>query len=74
MMNEAEHLQWCKDRALKYIEKNDLDGALASMGSDVLKHPETEHHVSTNQLGFIQWVNGLLNTKEKMRDWIEGYN
>ncbi len=37
----AEHLAWCKTRALEYVEGGDLAGAIASMMSDLTKHPQT---------------------------------
>jgi len=41
-MNRQEHVQWCKDRALQYVNKGDLTGAVTSMLSDLSKHPETK--------------------------------
>ena len=37
----AEHLAWCKRRAMEYVDAGDLSNAVASMGSDLSKHPET---------------------------------
>ncbi len=73
-MTRAEHLRWCKDRAVEYIDRGDLQGAFASMVSDVMNHPETEHHATTNQLGMSQMMAGLLGTPAAMRHWILGYN
>lgn len=73
-MDRAEHLQWCKDRAIAYIEQGDLRRAFASMCSDVMKHPETQQHKDTNLLGMSQLASGLLSTAEEMRRWILGYN
>ncbi len=73
-MDRAEHLQWCKDRAIEYVEVGDLHQAMASMCSDVMKHEETGSHQTTNGLGIAQMMNGFLNTPAKMRKWIEGYN
>lgn len=33
MESRAEHLAWCKQRALEYADRGDIAGALASMGS-----------------------------------------
>ena len=71
-MTRAEHLAWCKERALEYVEAGDLTGAFASMTSDLNKHPETEGHTGT-ELGFMQIMVGGLNTPAEMRRWIEGY-
>jgi hypothetical protein len=37
-----DHLAWCKERALAYVDRGDLVNALASMGSDMRKHPDTD--------------------------------
>ncbi len=71
-MNRAEHLQWCKDRALVYVDSNDLDQAFASFSSDMEKHPETEKH-SALELGAMLLFGGHLDTPGKMRKWIVGF-
>ena len=40
-MSRADHLAWCKKRALEYVDRGDWVQAVASMGSDLDKHPET---------------------------------
>lgn len=39
--SRAEHLAWCKERALEYVERREYANAVASMLSDLRKHPET---------------------------------
>lgn len=73
-MTRSKHVQWCKDRALEYIKAGDLQGAFASMSSDITNHPETQQHATTNQLGMMQLMGGMLDTAEKMEKWITGYN
>lgn len=68
----AEHLQWCKERALEYVDAGDLNNAFASMTSDLTKHPETVGHGGT-ELGMMLLLGGHLDTAAKMRDHIEGY-
>ncbi len=41
-MTRSEHIEWCKKRALEYADKGELLTALASMASDLNKHPETQ--------------------------------
>ena len=41
-MTRDEHLEWCKKRALEYLDEGDLQNAFASMGSDLSKHPDFE--------------------------------
>lgn len=72
-MNRAEHLAWCKQRALEYCDANDPNQAWASMASDLGKHPETENH-SAIALGMMMMVAGLLRTEPEMRKFIEGFN
>ena len=72
-MNRDEHVQWCKDRALEYVDQGDLSSALASMGSDLDKHPDTEGHAGI-QLGMMQLINGMLDTPDQMRKFIQGFN
>ncbi len=73
MITRAEHLAWCKQRALEYVEAGDLQGAFASMGSDLRKHPDTADH-DAQMLGMMLMMNGHLDTQAKMRDWITGFN
>jgi len=71
-MTENEHLAWCKKRALEYVEQGDFPQALASMGSDLNKHPETAGHVGIS-FGIILMMNGKLNTALEMKKFIEGF-
>ena len=72
-MTREEHLAWCKERALEYVDRNDLDNALVSMLSDLGKHEETENHIAI-QLGVMMQMGGQLGTSEQMRKFIEGFN
>ena len=71
-MNREEHLRWCKDRALEYLP-DDPQEALASMFSDLGKHPETEGH-SAIGLGVTMMMGGYLRTADQARKFIEGFN
>lgn len=73
-MNRSEHLAWCKRRAMEYVNAGDLNQAFASMCSDLMKHSETASHQSTNELGMSMLASGMLNTRQKMTEWIQGYN
>ena len=73
MKSRNEHLTWCKKRALEYVEAGDLHRAFASMASDLGNHPETEGHAAI-QLGMMLMMGGNLNTPQKMREFIEGFN
>jgi len=72
-MTRDEHLEWCKERALAYVDAGDLTQAFTSMASDLKKHPETENHAGI-QLGMMLLMTMQLNTSGQMRDFIQGFN
>ena len=72
-MTRSEHLAWCKERALEYANMGEFQSAVASMGSDLRKHPETERHAGI-QLGVMLMMGGMLNTEQKVVEWINGFN
>lgn len=72
-ISRAEHLAWCKQRALEYVDAGDTANAFASMGSDLGRHPETADHLGI-QLGMSLLVSGHLNRPDQMRKFIEGFN
>lgn len=71
--SRAEHLAWCKKRALEYCDIGDVNQAYASMGSDLGKHPETANHAAI-QLGMMLLMGGHLSSLMEMRKFIEGFN
>ena len=73
METRSEHVAWCKQRALELVDAGDLNGAFASMGSDLNKHPETQNHAGV-QLGMMMLMGGFLSTPQEMRKFIEGFN
>lgn len=72
-MTRAEHLAWCKERALEYCDAGDPEGAFASMASDLRKHFETENHAGI-QVGMLMLMNGQLGSPHQMRKFIEGFH
>lgn len=66
----ADHLAWCKRRANEYLDAGKIREAFASMASDLNKHDETRGHSAIN-LGML---GGELETVEKMREFIDGFN
>lgn len=72
-MTRAEHMQWCKDRALEYVATGDLDEAMASMLSDLGKHAETQQHPA-GQLMLEMRTTGHLATAHEMQEFINGFN
>lgn len=67
----AEWLQFAKLRALRYLAERDLDGALASMGSDLNKRDDLRPHPSVMFLGMSHVMRSDV---EGLRAWIEGFN
>ncbi len=72
-VSRADHLAWCKLRAMEYVDNGDNQQAFASMGSDLGKHPETAGHAGI-ELGMMQLMGGQLETPDAMRSFIEGFN
>jgi len=70
-MTRDENMKWCKERALAYLPGSPED-AVASMSSDLDKHPETR--------AVNDWIMslGLMYLMNKdiagVRRWIEGFN
>lgn len=71
-MTKSEHIKWCKDRALKYLDVGDLQNAYASMVSDLSKHKHTEGHIGIS-LGMAEMTAGRLSTLSGMKHFIEGF-
>lgn len=72
-MNRSEHLQWCKNRANKYLENNETQKAFASFQSDMSKHPDTADHMAL-EMGAMLLLSGNLSSVYQMREWINGFN
>jgi hypothetical protein len=70
-----EHLAWCKQRALEYIDRGQVNEGLTSMMSDMRKHPETESKSGAlDQLTVGLMMIGALSTPDQARKHINGYN
>ncbi len=72
-MNRQQHLDWAKQRALEYVDGNDLTAAFSSMVSDLGKHDELCDHVAI-ELGLMLLISGNLSTNRDMREFINGFN
>ncbi len=69
-MTRAEHMKWCKERALAELDRGDLGAAVASMGSDLGKHDETESLTKLTMIGLMEAMNGNV---DGVRRWITGF-
>ena len=71
-MTRSEHLQWCKERALEYVEQGQLADAITSFASDYGKHEECgEINPHLMSAGIMSAMN---NDSAGVRRFIEGFN
>jgi hypothetical protein len=74
MTTRAEHMKWCKERALEYADAGDAGNAIASLRSDLGKHPDTAASAEiVDDLMMPLLLNGHLEGGE-LRKFIEGFN
>lgn len=74
MMTRAEHLKWCKDRAIQEMDySGNISQGLTSMMSDLGKHPETAGH-SGIMLCTAMMMSGQLKTRQDAVNFINGFN
>lgn len=72
-MSREEHLAWCKQRAHEYLSSGDVQNAVASMMSDLQKHPETVQQGS-GILGMLGLQTAASGDIEAARRYIDGFN
>lgn len=72
-MTRKQHLEWAKQRALEYCDQGQTLDAFKSFMSDMSKHDETRNHIALKLMTELM-ANGNLNTPEKMREQIAGFN
>ena len=72
-ISRADHLQWCKDRALKYVQQEDWNRAIESMMSDLGKHPETKLTPAEQQV-LLTPILFMQTEEQKLIEWINGFN
>jgi len=70
-MTRDEHLEWCKKRARAYLDQGDLENAIASMGSDLMKHEELAGICSKLMPLALLYV--VERDLEGAKRWIEGF-
>ena len=74
MRTREEHLAWCKEDAMQYVEAGDYQGAVTAMLCDLDKHPETASlgNGVLAQLGIVTLLNNP--TRESVTRYIQGFN
>jgi hypothetical protein len=68
-MSRQEHLAWAKQRALEYVDRADLVGAISSMISDLGKHTRLSMPPHVAAIGMSACASG----SEAVRGWIDGF-
>lgn len=75
-MTRAEHLQWCKDRALEYLDPGEdysPQEAVTSMLSDLNKHPDTS--IASDGILTMLGLKAIQSgDREEARRFIVGFN
>ena len=74
MMTREEHLAWAKKRALEYVDAGDLEQAINSMGSDLMKHPDWASSKLVEAMVYIAHIGGRHKGPDAIRRWINGFN
>lgn len=74
-MNRAEHMAWCKQRALEYVDAGKNVEAVTSMVSDLRKHDETRDHAAIALVIPLMAIGEFdSHQTERTRRFIEGFN
>ncbi len=71
MKTRAEHIEWCKQRAREYLDRDDAEQAILSMASDLGKHPETKN---MEFVAGLMVMAGMKGTIAAARKFVEGFN
>jgi hypothetical protein len=70
-----QQLDWCKTRALAYLQEGDIRQALQSLGSDLRKDDSTSAAMDFFAQTYIPLLQaGQLSTVEQVRKYIMGFN
>jgi hypothetical protein len=70
-VNAAEHFDWAVGRAIEYVNAGDGGNALASLVSDLNKHPDTRG-ILTADLQYLFLGEALIGGAQGARRFIEG--
>ena len=70
----SEHMTWCKQRALEYVDSGDLINAIASFASDIRKDECTDTATNAMLVAGIGIPLASAGDVAGMRTFIEGFN
>lgn len=74
MRTRAEHIKWCKERAIEEMDgTNKPTSAIISMMSDLRKHPETNSEILIALCGMQLMSNPGMSRQEAI-NFINGFN
>ena len=75
-MTRQEHMDWCKKRAMEYVNQGDLINGVTSMMSDLEKHPETASKPGSVlvMLGLMAAQQAQQGDREAVVRYIKGFN
>ena len=73
-MTRNEHLAWCKERALKYLDAGDVRQGFTPMLSDLSKHEGTRDHIGGKIGVQFMLLPGWIDNPVEVRRWIVGFN
>jgi hypothetical protein len=69
-MTQDEHLVWCKQRALEYLARGEVQNAIASMMSDYNQHPDCKMNPILQSVGLLAAMHDDVHAA---RRFIEGF-
>lgn len=73
--SRKEHIEWCKQRALEYLDQGDAQQAVTSILSDLSKHPGTKSSLTfAQQTVFIKGLALVDASPDAVRRFVEGFN
>ena len=73
-MTRSEHLQWCKDRAVAYLNEGQIAEGIASFTSDMRKHEETKATLNNGLSMPLIMQATMSNSGTECIKCIEGFN
>lgn len=71
MKTRDEHLEWCKEQARVYLDQGKVADAIASMCSDLGKHPDFVG--IAEKMGPLAIYYALRNDIEDAKRFVEGF-
>lgn len=74
MEARGEYLQWCKDRAMEYVNRGELLEGVTSMMSDMEKRDDTKLGPALSGLGIHAAMAATQGNRDMVERYILGFN